>query len=117
MVEVVVTEEFTAWYEDLSQEEQESVGQRVSQLEQAGVALPYPFSSGIIGSRFPLRELRIQHAGEPYRVFYAFDPKRQAVLLIGGNKVGRDRFYEEMIPKAERIWEEYLRETGGIISR
>jgi hypothetical protein len=50
--------------------------------------------------------------GFPYSVFYAFDPQRQAVLLIGGDKTGHDRFYEEMIPAAERIWAEYLRETG-----
>jgi hypothetical protein len=45
-------------------------------------------------------------------VFYAFDPARQAVLLIGGDKTGDDRFYERMIPLSERIWAEYLKETG-----
>ncbi len=107
-----MTGDFTVWYEGLSQEEQESVELRVDQLEQAGIALPHPLSSAIKGSPFAMRELRIQHAGQPYRVFYAFDPKRQAVLLIGGNKGGNDRFYAEMIPRAERIWQEYLRETG-----
>jgi hypothetical protein len=58
-----------------------------------------------------LRELRIQSAGRPLRVLYVFDPKRQAVLLIGGDKTGNDRFYQEMIPRAESIWEAYLRET------
>jgi hypothetical protein len=60
-----------------------------------------------------LRELRIQHQGEPYRVFYAFDPKRQAVLLLGGNKVGNDRFYEECVPTAEAIWEAYVAEQAA----
>jgi hypothetical protein len=46
------------------------------------------------------------------RIFYAFDPTRQAVLLIGGDKTGDDRFYEYMTPLAEAIWEEYLREQG-----
>jgi hypothetical protein len=45
-------------------------------------------------------------------VFYGFDPRRQAVLLIGGDKTGRDRFYEETVPVAERVWEEYLKETA-----
>jgi len=45
-------------------------------------------------------------------VLYAFDPRRQAVLLIGGDKTGRDRFYEEMTPWAERVWEEYLVDEG-----
>ncbi len=63
------------------------------------------------GSRIALRELRVQSAGRPLRIFYVFDPGRQAVLLIGGDKTGRDRFYEEIVPIAERIYQEYLRET------
>jgi hypothetical protein len=44
----------------------------------------------------------------PLRVFYAFDPLRRAVLLLGGDKTGDDRFYETFVPHAERIWTEYL---------
>jgi hypothetical protein len=51
--------------------------------------------------------LRVQHRGEPYRVFYAFDPRRSAILLIGGNKTGDDQFYERMVPV---IYDEHLRE-------
>lgn len=79
-------------------------------LEVGGVVLGHPYSSDVRGSKYALRDLRIQHQGRPFRVFYAFDPKRKAVLLIGGDKTGRDRFYEEMIPVAERIWEQYLAE-------
>ena len=46
--------------------------------------------------------------GRPIRVFYAFDPMGQAVLLLGADKTGRKRFYEEMIVKAEILWERYL---------
>ena len=55
-----------------------------------------------------MRELRIQHRGQPYRVFYAFDPRRSAILLIGGNKTGDDRFYEHMVPVADRIYDDHL---------
>lgn len=50
----------------------------------------------------------------PFRIFYAFDPRRQAVLLIGGDKTGVSdkRFYAQMIPLAERIWQEYLDENS-----
>jgi hypothetical protein len=41
-------------------------------------------------------------------VFYAFDPERQAVLLLGGDKTGHDRLYEQNVPRAEAIWERYL---------
>jgi Phage derived protein Gp49-like (DUF891)/Helix-turn-helix domain len=55
-----------------------------------------------------LRELRIQHEGRPYRVLYAFDPRRSAVLLIGGDKTGKGRWYEEHVPIAERIYDEHV---------
>ena len=57
-----------------------------------------------------MRELRIQHEGCPYRVLYAFDPKRQAVLLIGGDKSGNDRWYEDFVPIADRLYDEHLAE-------
>ena len=81
-------------------------------LEARGLALGFPRSSAIKGASFALRELRIQSQGRPLRVFYAFDPTRQAVVLIGGDKTGDARFYERMIPVAEQIWKEYLDETA-----
>jgi hypothetical protein len=48
--------------------------------------------------------------GEPYRVLYAFNPKRTAILLIGGNKAGNAQWYEEYVPKAEAIYAQHLRE-------
>ena len=62
-----------------------------------------------------MRELRVQHGGDPYRVLYAFDPRRTAILLIGGNKSGDDRFYERMVPIADRIYDQHLEELkrGG----
>jgi hypothetical protein len=55
-----------------------------------------------------MRELRIQHEGRPYRLLYAFDPKRAAVLLIGGDKTGADRWYEIFVPLADRLYDEHL---------
>lgn len=57
-----------------------------------------------------MRELHVQNRGAPFRIFYAFDPRRTAILLIGGNKVGDDRFYERMIPLADRLYDDYLDE-------
>lgn len=109
-VEVVVSSEFVAWWNDLSVGEQTSVGAVVNLLELFGPTLGFPHSSAITRSK-KLRELRIQHAGQPYRVLYAFDPARNAVLLLGGNKAGKNRWYEENVPLAERILAKYLRET------
>lgn len=55
-----------------------------------------------------MRELRVQSGGDPLRGFYAFDPRRTAILLIGGDKTGDDRFYEKMVPIADRLYDEYL---------
>ena len=112
MPEVVVTDEFKTWYEALLIDEQQSVFRVVTLLEARGVSLGYPHSSAIEGSRHPLRELRVQHEGRPYRVLYAFDPARKAVLLLGGDKGGNDRFYEQAIPRAEALWERYLAERS-----
>jgi hypothetical protein len=53
--------------------------------------------------------LRIQHAGRPYQVLYAFDPRRIAILLIGGNKTGDDRWYDKYVPLADKIYEEHIK--------
>ena len=57
-----------------------------------------------------MRELRIQHEGRPYRVLYAFNPKRDALLLIGGDKTGNNRWYEIYIPIADRLYDKHLDE-------
>jgi hypothetical protein len=57
-----------------------------------------------------MRELRTQHDGRPFRTLYAFDPRRHAILLIGGDKTGDKRWYEEQIPIADRLYAEHLEE-------
>lgn len=57
-----------------------------------------------------MRELRVQCAGKPIRVFYAFDPRRTAILLNGGDKTGSNRFYRRLVPQADQLYDEYLQE-------
>ena len=74
-----------------------------------GPALGFPHSSGISGSKHNhMRELRTQHDGHPYRTLYAFDPRRAAILLIGGDKTGNDRWYDINIPIADRLYDDHL---------
>ena len=108
LTECVVTPQFSAWYEGLDDGDTDAVYLVVSLLEAKGTNLPYPYSSAIKGSSVAMRELRVQSGGRPLRILYAFDPKRQALLLLGGDKTGDDRFYERMIPEAERLWRDYL---------
>lgn len=107
--EVEYTDEFGAWWQALAEGEQDDVAAIVDLLESRGVALGHPHSSGINGSRHShMRELRVQSGGQPIRIFYAFDPVRVAILLIGGDKTGNDRFYERFIPVADRLYDEHL---------
>jgi hypothetical protein len=108
--DVEYTDEFEAWWVDeLDNAERESVAAYVALLEERGPALEYPYSSAIRGSRYAhLRELRIQHKGRPYRVLYAFDPRRTAILLIGGAKKGDDRWYEVNVPLAKKLYAAHL---------
>jgi hypothetical protein len=64
-----------------------------------------------------MRELRVQSMGKPLRIFYAFDPRRTAILLIGGDKTGNDRFYEEFVTMADKLYDTYLEElrTEGLL--
>ncbi len=57
-----------------------------------------------------MRELRVQSGGKPIRVFYAFDPRRSAILLIGGDKTGDGRFYERMVSIADRLYDTHIEE-------
>jgi hypothetical protein len=110
---VEYTDEFGNWWDSLTAAEQESVAVYVRLLEACGPSLPFPYCSGIQGSRHShMRELRVQHQGRPYRVLYAFDPRRAAILLLGGDKTGNDRWYAENIPIADSLYDEHLRTLG-----
>lgn len=111
--DVEYTDEFESWWITLSEEVQDSIDVVVGLLENKGAGLLFPYSSGIGQSKYRhMRELRIQHRGEPYRILYAFDPRRVAILLLGGNKGGDDRWYVESIAKADRLYEEHLAELN-----
>jgi hypothetical protein len=109
MREVEYTDEFETWWLTLTEKEQASVDSRVKLLQKFGTDLPSPYSSSVENSKHgKMRELRIQSKGHALRTFYAFDPRRIAVLLIGGDKTGNDRFYAEFIPVADKIYDRHL---------
>jgi hypothetical protein len=107
--EVEYTDEFEEWWDSLSEPVQDDIAAMVLLLEEKGTSLTFPYSSGIEGSKHShMRELRIQHAGDPYRILYAFDPRRSAVLLIGGEKTGDNRWYDKYIPIADKLYDKHL---------
>lgn len=105
------TDEFEGWWTALTEDEQEDATAIVELLVAQGADLPHPYSSGLKGSRHShMRELRVQSGGRPIRIFYAFDPRRTAILLIGGDKTGDNRFYKRLIPIADKLYDVHLDE-------
>ncbi len=110
MWNVEYTDEFEYWWNQLTEVEQIDIAAVVDLLEQLGPDLRFPHSSGIKAAHYShMRELRIQHRGNPYRILYAFDPRRTAILLLGENKAGKAHWYERMISKADKLYAEHLK--------
>src|SRR5688500_12129137 len=117
--EIEYTDQFGEWWDVLTEAEQKDVAHSLSILEECGPTLGFPHSSGIAASRHShMRELRVQHAGRPYRVLYAFDPRRTAILLLGGDKTGNDHWYAENVPRADKLYDGYIAELRkeGVIN-
>jgi len=55
-----------------------------------------------------MKELRAQRQGKPYRILFAFDPRRCAYLILGGDKTGDPRWYEKFVPQADDTYDEHL---------
>ncbi|MEQ4616515.1 MAG: type II toxin-antitoxin system RelE/ParE family toxin [Corticimicrobacter sp.] len=107
--DVEYTDELAEWWVKLTELEQVSIDTSVRLLEEKGPNLGFPHTSSIARSRHAhMRELRVQHAGRPYRILYAFDPRRCAILLLGGDKTGNDRWYEKNIPIADALYDIHI---------
>jgi hypothetical protein len=118
MWDVEYTDEFGEWWETLTFTEQTAVDASVRLLVRLGPQLARPHVDTVKGSRHSnMKELRTQCQGRPLRSFFAFDPRRSAILLIGGDKTGDNRFYERMIPLADHLYDQHLEElrSEGLI--
>lgn len=110
---VLFEQPFEDWFLSLTREEKVDILAGIKVLEEYGPQLSRPQVDTLKGSKLKnLKELRVQHAGDPYRILFIFDPLRQAILLCGGNKVGDKRFYDRMIPIAEKSYRQYLKELN-----
>lgn len=107
---VITVDYFDEWFIGLNEAEQQDILASIFKIEEFGPVLGRPDVDTLSGTKRVknLKELRVQHHGKPYRIFFAFDPLRQAVLLCGGDKTGNKRFYETMIPIAEKEFLNYL---------
>ena len=102
--------EFDSWLLAQPEDVQVNVLAHAELLAEFGPTLGRPQVDTLKDSRHAnMKELRVQHRGEPYRVLFAFDPKRRAILLLGGNKRGDKRWYKVNIPLADRRYDAHLR--------
>lgn len=109
--DVEFTDQFQEWWDGIDEEAQADIDAGVRLLSEMGPVLGRPYVDTVYGSRHSnMKELIVQSNGRPYRTFFAFDPRRKAILLIGGEKTGQKRFYDDMIPIADRLYDEHLRE-------
>ena len=109
--EIEYTNEFESWWNSLTVREQIDVTAVVNLLRARGPGLRYPHSSAVKGARHGhLRELRVQSGGRPIRIFYAFDPRRTGILLVGERKIEQERFYRKYVWRADAIYDRYLDE-------
>jgi len=101
------TDEFDSWWQTLTDSEQRKVVASVEALQELGPSAGRPLVDSVEGSRHSnMKELRVT---QTMRIFFAFDPKRVAILLIGGDKAGKTkRFYKRMIPIADSIYQQHL---------
>lgn len=105
---VEVTSQFESWYSGLGDTDREAVNAAVDALEGRGPGLGRPLVGEIVGSRHgQLKELRIGSI----RMLFRFDPRRTAILLVGGDKRGEwKRWYAAAISAADDLYDAYLAE-------
>lgn len=108
---IKTTDTFERWFTSLNDTDRARVFAALLVLREKGPGLSRPYADTLRGSRYSdMKELRIQSRGEPIRAFFAFDPARTGIVLCAGNKVGNEkRFYDEMLPVAEREFTNWLK--------
>lgn len=107
--DVLFDEEFAEWLAALDEGLQDEVLALVRLLREFGPNLGRPHVDTLKGSKLTnLKELRVQYRGDPWRILFAFDPRRSAILLVGGEKSGDKRWYKKNIKLAEERFKRHL---------
>jgi hypothetical protein len=118
MWKVIQTNQFDEWFahsDNVNEDARVSIYAVVEALRVMGPSLGRQYVNSVKGSRHEnMKELRVQSQVRPFRIFFAFDLLRQAVLLIGGDKTDDKLFYERMLPIADTLYDNYLKEFGAM---
>jgi hypothetical protein len=111
MWHVLQTDVFGGWFGTIDEAAKVDIYSAIRVLSEVGPSLGRPRVDTVKSSEYSnMKELRVQSKGRPYRIFFAFDPKRNIVLLVGGNKQGNKRFYEQMVSIADKLYAVYLKD-------
>jgi hypothetical protein len=107
---VLFHDDFKPEFDALSCDVQDALAEKAIVLRIQGPNLGRPFVDTLKGSKFAnMKELRFDAAGGVWRFAFAFDPKRRAIIVCGGDKSGADgtRFYRNLINKADARFESH----------
>lgn len=111
MWDVETTDVFDEWFAAQADVLKEDLLAAMIILSEQGPQLGRPYADTVNGSSFSnMKELRIQHHGNPIRAFFAFDPSRHGIVLCAGDKIGLNekRFYRDMIKLADAEYRKHL---------
>ncbi|MBA3055987.1 MAG: addiction module toxin RelE [Sphingomonadales bacterium] len=109
-------DDFDLEFEALPEAVQDALLAAALVLQELGPLLGRPHVDTLAGSRFPnMKELRFDADDGVWRVAFAFDPKRKAILLVAGDKAGvaQKRFYKALIAKADKRFADHLEQLKG----
>ena len=108
---VLFHDDFAVEFAALAESLQDELLAHALLLRDFGPGLGRPTVDTLKGSKHTnMKELRFTWTGEVWRVAFAFDPERQAILLVGGDKGGADqrRFYKRLIAVADERFDDHL---------
>jgi hypothetical protein len=109
------TDEIATWIISLDEDALEAVLRSLLILKEIGPSLGRPHVDTVKRSRHKnMKELWVQNRQRVFRIFFAFDPDRKALLLIGGDKRNDKKFYERMVPLADALLDKHLKKWRKI---
>jgi hypothetical protein len=109
MWKVYRTDEFKEWFDNLNVEAKEPILKDILILSNYGPSLSRPYVDTLKGSKLKnLKELRTKFKNNYFRIIFAFDPERDIILLVGGNKSNDKNFYSKIISKAEKLFLKHI---------
>jgi hypothetical protein len=114
--QVVFHQAFEAEYAELSTEVQDALVAASGLLQLEGPLLGRRHVDTLNASVFAnMKELRFEAADGAWRVAFAFDPQRRAIVLVAGDKAGvaQKRFYKALIAKADSRFADHLETLKG----